>query len=447
LSRGHTRIGLLEHVGYGNLGDDATVAAVLHNIKLRWPQARVTGITLNPTDTERKHGIRSYAIRRECKTPPPPSAGAATEVGLKNKLREIPVLGFLLRAVKAVVIRAPRAFVQESLFLVESFRVTESLDLLIICGGGQLRDSAGGPYTFTYSIFKWVVLAKLTGTRCYFVNLGAGPLKTRSARFFLRGALRLSDYTSFRDEKSSLLVRRSGFKGDARVHADCVYSLPLPEEKTSRRAPGSRSVVGVSPMRVYWDRNPQVYSHLIQELGKFSAWLARDEHDLHLFSTELPSDYEPIDDLKDAIIKEYADSPITCPETESIDRLLARMSSMDYVVTCRFHGVVFAHLMNIPVLAISHHSKVATLMNDLGLSEYCLDVDTFDFDQLKETFTRLAANAAEVKQRMAERAAHYRRELEFQFDSLFPQPDSHEHPRELLPLEVSQAGKGMNTHG
>lgn len=364
-------------------------------------------------------------------------ACAAPEGGLKSKLRDVPVLGFLLRAVKAVVIRAPRAFVQESLFLFESFRVTKSLDLLIICGGGQLRDSAGGPYTFTYSIFKWVVLAKLTAARCYFVNLGAGPLKTRSARFFLRGALRLSDYTSFRDEKSSLLARRSGFKGDARVHADCVYGLPLPE-KTRRRAPGSRrAVVGVSPMRVYWDKNPQVYSHLVQELGKFSAWLARDQHDLHLFSTELPSDYEPIDHLKSAITKEYAESPITCPETERIDSLLSRMSSMDYVVTCRFHGVVFAHLMNIPVLAISHHSKVATLMSDLGLSEYCLDIDTFDFHQLKETFARLAANAAEVKQHMSERAAHYRKDLDFQFDALFPQPESQEHPRELLPLQVS----------
>ena len=76
-------------------------------------------------------------------------------------------------------------------------------------------------------------------------------------------------------------------------------------------------------------------------------------------------------------------------------------------------------------------------MDDLGLSEYCLDINTFDLNQLKETFSRLTANAAEVKKRMAERAAHYRRELDFQFDSLFPQPDSHEHPRELLPLELS----------
>jgi polysaccharide pyruvyl transferase WcaK-like protein len=97
------------------------------------------------------------------------------------------------------------------------------------------------------------------------------------------------------------------------------------------------------------------------------------------------------------------------------------MSAMDYVVTCRFHGVVFAHLLNIPVLAISHHPKVAVLMKDIGLSSYCLDIDTFDLDQLIQTFNRLVANVVEVKGIMAERAAHYRGELERQFDFLFPQ--------------------------
>jgi hypothetical protein len=33
----------------------------------------------------------------------------------------------------------------------------------------------------------------------------------------------------------------------------------------------------------------------------------------------------------------------------------------------------------------------------------------------------LVNNAAEIKNLMAERAAHYHRELTFQFDSLFPQ--------------------------
>ena len=73
------------------------------------------------------------------------------------------------------------------------------------------------------------------------------------------------------------------------------------------------------------------------------------------------------------------------------------MSLMDYVVTCRFHGVVFAHLLNKPVLALSHHSKVATLMDDIGLSEYCADMDSFEAASLLNTFRLLVANSEEIK--------------------------------------------------
>ena len=72
---------------------------------------------------------------------------------------------------------------------------------------------------------------------------------------------------------------------------------------------------------------------------------------------------------------------------------------MDYVVTCRFHGVVFAHMLNKPVLAISHHPKVTALMNEMGLGKYCVDIRTFDLDLLTETF------AAVVKMRGRDQAA------------------------------------------
>ena len=110
------------------------------------------------------------------------------------------------------------------------------------------------------------------------------------------------------------------------------------------------------------------------------------------------------------------DAPIAIATVET---LLSQMSTMDYVITCRFHGVIFAHLMNIPVIALSHHPKVSTLMADLGLSEFCIDIDTFDVELLTATFTRLMADSVAIKARMAEKAALYKSALATQFDQLF----------------------------
>src|SRR5262249_44819044 len=251
----YKRIGILEHVGYGNLGDDATVAAVMENIITRWPQASIVAITLNPDDTEKRHGIRSYAIRRDSKLSPHLS-GCQPKPTLEAKLKAIlsncRALALAIRVAKALAIRAPRAAFQELLFLIESFRIAKSLDLLVVSGGGQLRDSADGPYKFTSSLFKWVVLAKVTGAQCYFLNVGAGPLRSWTARSLLRCALPLASYISFRDEQSQSLIRRIGFRGVSDVHADCVYALPIPNRTIIPQSPMSGNlVVGLSPMRVH----------------------------------------------------------------------------------------------------------------------------------------------------------------------------------------------------
>ena len=57
-------IGLLNHTGGGNLGDDATHEVVIHNTRSRWPSASISAISMNPADTNVRLGIGSYPIRQ-----------------------------------------------------------------------------------------------------------------------------------------------------------------------------------------------------------------------------------------------------------------------------------------------------------------------------------------------------------------------------------------------
>src|SRR4051794_30448643 len=59
-----SRIGLLAHCGTGNLGDEATVATVLQHIRSRWPEASVTGLSMDPEDSARRHGIPCFPMRQ-----------------------------------------------------------------------------------------------------------------------------------------------------------------------------------------------------------------------------------------------------------------------------------------------------------------------------------------------------------------------------------------------
>ena len=59
------KIGLLNHVGGGNLGDAGSLDAVIQNIRLTMARRADLGFSMNPDDTERRHAIPSYAIRTQ----------------------------------------------------------------------------------------------------------------------------------------------------------------------------------------------------------------------------------------------------------------------------------------------------------------------------------------------------------------------------------------------
>jgi polysaccharide pyruvyl transferase WcaK-like protein len=174
---------------------------------------------------------------------------------------------------------------------------------------------------------------------------------------------------------------------------------------------------------VYWKKDRRLYDSFIQKLSAFGSALIRSGHRIVLFTTDIWFDSQTIEDLKNALETQVGLAQscwITVRHVETTEALLSTMCLMDYVVTCRFHGVVFAHLLNKPVLAISPHPKVATLMNDIGLSEYCVDIDSFDSDLLLRRFSLLARNGESIKGVMAETLDGYRRKLASQFDDLFP---------------------------
>lgn len=426
VTQADTKIGLLHHVGGGNLGDGATLEAVAGNIKQRWPNAEIVAFSMNPDDTETRHGIKSHTLRRNCWSIGyrPTGAEATLKANVKALTRKYRPVFYLLKAASA-----PIEMLRELSFLVSSRRTIESFDLLIISGGGQLTEK-DGPWGFPYTIFKWVILARSAGVSCIFLNVGAGPLSRPLSKFFVRRALQAADYVSLRDDKSQALVHAIGFTGESRVCPDSVYGLEVAAAEGSARERGSQSIVGFAPMP-YPDPGPSgypaevnqvFYDAFIRKLASFASWLVSRSYALAPFGTDIGVDPLAIKDLQRTLLNNHGIPQSQCGANHSIKSvrdLLATMSGMDYVITCRFHGVIFAHLLNKPILAIAHHPKVTELMADLELSDYCVDIQDFDVGLLAGRFASMVNNAEEIKSRMAARLTRNRQQLRSQFDELF----------------------------
>jgi polysaccharide pyruvyl transferase WcaK-like protein len=418
----YDKIALLHHTGGGNLGDDATLDVVISNIRQRRPEADIAILSMNPMDTEQRHGVRSFPLRRHTWSIGYNSEKVSATETKKSKLRD------WLQATRNPAIRLPRAIFNEIAFLASSYRNLKGYGQLVVSGGGQLTERSG-PWGFPYAILIWVILAKLAKIKCIFLSVGAGPLKHPLSRFFVARALSMGDYVSFRDMQSRDLARDVGFSGECQVVPDNAYLLEHVRSGTLPAA-RTRTVVGIAPMpypfcdpREFASGHQEIYDNYISKFAAFASMLVKESCSLELFGSDVGADSSAIEDLRRCLRNNH--NIVTPPyePVNSVEGLLDQMGTFDYVVTCRFHGVVLAHLLNKPILAISHHPKVANLMEQLGLEQYCVDIQTYDPGDLANRFKALAHHDREVRQSLAASLVANRLKVASQFDQLFSSVD------------------------
>lgn len=418
----YKKIGLLDHMGWGNMGDAAVQEAFLANIKRRLPNAHLIAFSLNPGDTTRRHGLASYPITWSY----PDDSSESSPVKALGLLARVKALLKRWRMFYAVG-KPIHDVVQEVVHLIRSYRVVRSLDLLIISGGGQLCELWRGPWSHPYNVFKFCALAKLSQTPVFIVGVGAGPLEHPLSKFFARWSVRLADYTSFRDVESQALLRDVGATAKTYVYPDPAYALHLPASAVANISKRARPKVGLNPIgfcdpRIWPREDDTAYGRYLDKLTTFSSWLLNHDYDLEIFSAEISVDRYAVEDLGKRLpiyASLNASSKVASIPSLSLNDLLIQMSTFDFIVTAKFHGVVFSHLLGKPVIALSYHHKIDDLMRAVGHERYCLDIDHFEVDSLIDTFESLVDNREDLSSRFRRAATTYGNAVESQFDQLF----------------------------
>lgn len=433
------KIGVIFHGGTRNLGDEALFATVVQNVRRRIPNAEVIGFTINPEDTTRRNGIPCFPIRREEKSAPAqsvPSSGPSSAGGAAESVPNASAAGRIKSALKAipgarVIFSGLRNFAHgvvgvlaEPKFLFNSYRRLRGVELLLAAGGQQLNDGYGGPWGYPFTLYKWTLLAKLTGTKVALLSVGAGPIDSPLSKFFFKGVLNRVDYRSYRDAISSGLMRSFGIKGSHPVLPDLVYSLRLPAPKPAP-AGTTRVVVGANPVPFfdgrYWPTpDPSRYEDYCRKFARFAEWLDETGHSVLFFPTQMRADVLTIGDIRRAM-NGHSQSLNLLPgrPIQTLEDLVSEISRADLVVANRYHGILISLMMNKPVLGIAYHEKSRALLEQAGQGDYVLNIADFKAEDLIERFSAMEADAPAIKKRIAERMAPLCKALEEQYDNVF----------------------------
>jgi polysaccharide pyruvyl transferase WcaK-like protein len=164
-----------------------------------------------------------------------------------------------------------------------------------------------------------------------------------------------------------------------------------------------------------------IYRRYLDTLAIFVTWLLAHEYDVRLLIGDtcdraVTQEFRHL--LNERLSTHDAGRIIDEPAV-SVGHLLSQLAAIDLVVATRFHNVLLALLLDKPVISISFHHKCASLMSQMGLSEYCQDISELQADKLIEQFCQLEKNAGSLRPMIRQKAEGCRKALDEQYNLIF----------------------------
>ena len=394
------------HFGSHNFGNEITLQTILYHLRRRLPEANVACICTGPEALEAAQKIETVPISRSF----------VKHWRLRTRLA---------RFLRCVFIGVP----SELCRWLDAFKTLDATDMLIIPGTGLLTDAYGvsgwGPSP--YNLFKWTLIAKLRGCQVLFVSVGAGPVYSTLGRYFVKSALSMAGFRSYRDDASMACLKGIGFWTNSdRVYPDLAFSLPeftIPHDDEKR---AGRPVIGLGVMSYagkYSVEKPsnRIYLEYLDNLVAFAGWLLAHDYTIRLLIGEVSDSSVSMEfkSMLKASFGAYDEERIIDQPALSVEQLLPQIAATDIVVATRFHNILLALVLNKPVIAISFHHKCASLMSDMGLEEYCHDINRMNAGRLIEQFQGVERNAEKLKPVIRQKVEESRKALDEQYKVIF----------------------------
>ena len=392
------RVGLFGLLGSGNIGNDASMEAVLRYLRARHPSAVVDAICSGPATVTEDYGIDAVQMFCFDRRPTRLSGPSASIVRLSSRLLD--------------AFRIP-AWVRRH-------------DIVIVPGAGVLEASLPlRPWNTPYGLFLISVSGKLFGTKVAYVSVGAGLFQNRATRWLSDRAARLAFYRSYRDTGSREAMHRRGLDARDPIFPDLAFSLPLPIDH--RDGPGDWSTIGVGIMAYEGsdddrDRAPEIYAGYLGRVKELVRWLVGDGRKVRLFigdtdGSDEATAREILSDVR-TFRPDLDDSWVVTEKVSTFGDVMEAMEPLGAIIATRFHNLIAALMLAKPTIAIGYAPKHSALMSDMGLTEFSHSIASLDVSAVTAQFLDMERRSAELQSSLALRVAERAALLDEQFDEL-----------------------------
>ena len=405
------RISFYGNFGAGNLGNECTLQAVIEQTLLRWPDAQLLCFCTNPQDVRARHNIAAFPSEAFEKT----VAARSAPGGLRGRLLRIFRIAF-------------RRIPLELIHWIKSLHAISGTDMLIVAGTGIVADYMCGPLGWPYDIFKLSTIAALCRVKLVFLGVGVGPIHHPLSRWFLKRGLAFAHHRGYRDEASRQYLKKIGFDVDHDVvYPDVVFGLLRSNLISGVRADQRRVIgVGLKDYGATERLQPKAFREYLDTMAAFVSWLQGRGYGVRLLIGDVKYDTAVIGEFVEVLKSQNitTEAPLLMAEPAmTVKELLRQVGETEAVISPRYHNLVMALLQSKPVIALSDHAKLDSLVTDFGLAQYRVPLGNLSSDDLIRRFKQLENDVARLRPYIKAEADKYRQAVDAQYATLLASSD------------------------
>jgi polysaccharide pyruvyl transferase WcaK-like protein len=105
----------------------------------------------------------------------------------------------------------------------------------------------------------------------------------------------------------------------------------------------------------------------------------------------------------------------------TVEQLLGQIADTEAVISARYHNLVMGLIQGKPVIALSDHAKLDSLVSDFGLARYRIPLANLSPQTLIDRFKELEGELERLKPYVRAGVDGYRKALEGQYAALLGQ--------------------------
>lgn len=381
-----------------NRGDAAIVLGMLHDLRAR-PTFRDAEIVISSSDPAFDGGC--YRV------PVIPSLRSLCVRFLRRPL--LPELAFALVVVPASLVwvlvqRVTGVDLVLPSALRRVLRAYRDADLIVAAGGGYLytRSAVRGNIVLAATVLG-LLLGSLLGKPVVLYAQSIGPFASRLQEWLVRCVLRGVQLVQVRERRSLALLESWRMGTPVVLGTDAAFLLAA--EPTSDLVAGAGSTVRVGVTVRRWFQAPADQRRYEEILAAFVDWLAEAREAKAILIPQVTYAVGGDDDrtvarrivarLRNPGVAQLLEGELPPGEIKAL------CGRMDYFVGTRMHSNIFALSMGVPVLAIGYQPKTAGLMEQLGLGEWVVAIESLELPVLQRAYERLVAQGPELRSRLA----------------------------------------------